>query len=385
MNTIKPPEKIDRRLYYLDALRVIAVLLLVPFHVGLIYAPFFLFIIPGDERSRLIGGVVVAFLHIWHMPLFFLISGAAARFSLAKRTVTGYLSERVTRLFIPLLVGMAVAIAPQRYIELRWWIDLEQSYFEWYPQFWTTGFVPEGNLTWHHLWFLVYLFTYSLITLPLLAWLRGDRGQRLIAGLTARLRGPLGPLLLMVPTLLTEWIFRARWPGYQNLIDDWANFTLYLWFFVAGYLIITDADLMARIKRGRRAWLALALPPTAAIVAAVTLTGERLTFAYTDPLYAVYVVGITLATWGWVLAALGYGQVWLNRETPLLRYTRRVAYPFYIVHQAWIVWLAFLVVPLSWSIAAQFALIAAGTVLLSGLSADLIHRIPGVRLLFGVK
>jgi surface polysaccharide O-acyltransferase-like enzyme len=210
-------------------------------------------------------------------------------------------------------------------------------------------------------------------------WLRGRQAAE---GAFRWLRKPLGPLLLMLPTLVTEFALRARWPGYQNLVDDWANFTLYLWFFVAGYLIVSDRGVRARIRAGRRAWLALALPPTLLIVAVVTVTGQRVQFAYDDPLYGGFVLAVTVAAWGWVLAAWGYGAVWLNQPTDFLR---QVAYPFYIVHQGWVVLLAFYVVPLGWSVAGQFAAIALGTVLLSAASAELIRRVPGVRLLFGVK
>jgi hypothetical protein len=39
---------------------------------------------------------------------------------------------------------------------------------------------PEGNFSYHHLWFLAYLLVYSFLALPLFAALRTERGGEFI-------------------------------------------------------------------------------------------------------------------------------------------------------------------------------------------------------------
>jgi surface polysaccharide O-acyltransferase-like enzyme len=86
------------------------------------------------------------------------------------------------------------------------------------------------RFTWSHLWFLVYLFTFTVLYLPLFRWLLAHRGR--LAGVSVvRLYAPLVPLVLVQTTL------RFRWPGVQNLYDDWANFTYYSLFFILGFLL----------------------------------------------------------------------------------------------------------------------------------------------------
>ena len=62
-----------------------AVLLLLVFHTGLIFTPFYHFVVESKEKSMFVGVFAAGFLHLWHMPLFFLISGMSAWFALGKR------------------------------------------------------------------------------------------------------------------------------------------------------------------------------------------------------------------------------------------------------------------------------------------------------------
>jgi glucans biosynthesis protein C len=61
-----------------------------------------------------------------------------------------------------------------------------------------------------------------------------------------------------------EAVFRPGWPGFQNLFDDWANFTVYLSLFVLGRLAGDRPRLVAAAERGRFAALALGLVAYAA-------------------------------------------------------------------------------------------------------------------------
>jgi glucan biosynthesis protein C len=74
---------------------------------------------------------------------------------------------------------MLLVIPPQVYFErIGTWmprrmrpIDFHGSFIEFYPHIFD-GVYPNGNFSWHHLWFLVYLFMFSLVALPLALPLR---------------------------------------------------------------------------------------------------------------------------------------------------------------------------------------------------------------------
>ncbi|MHC5733236.1 MAG: acyltransferase family protein, partial [Nostoc sp.] len=77
----------QERHYDLDWLRVLAVLLLIYFHAAAVFYQGELgdFYIKNDLPSPVLGWFIF-FVHQWHMPLFFFISGAASWFSLQLRT-----------------------------------------------------------------------------------------------------------------------------------------------------------------------------------------------------------------------------------------------------------------------------------------------------------
>ena len=97
----------QERRYDLDWLRVFGVLLLVPFHVALIFVlnPNSIMYIKDVVNSPVLDEAA-GFVHMWHMPLLFMISGGATYFALGFRSAGQYIRERFLRLFIPFLFGV---------------------------------------------------------------------------------------------------------------------------------------------------------------------------------------------------------------------------------------------------------------------------------------
>lgn len=95
----KPERRCD-----IDWLRILAVLLLIPFHTARIFDPFDPFYVKNAERSTALGYGAIKVLHPWHMPLLFLLAGAATWFAIGFRSGGQYVRERFTRLLV--LFGM---------------------------------------------------------------------------------------------------------------------------------------------------------------------------------------------------------------------------------------------------------------------------------------
>lgn len=117
------------RLHFIDWLRVLAVLLLFPFHTSRVFnlgAPFYV------KSAYLYHALnwVIRFINIWHMPLLFLLAGASTYFALRKRTPGRYAGERVTRLFVPLLFGWLVLIPPQTWYGARFNSGYARSFWQ---------------------------------------------------------------------------------------------------------------------------------------------------------------------------------------------------------------------------------------------------------------
>lgn len=179
----------------IDWLRVVAVYLLFVFHVGKIFDPAPFYHLRNADLSFTML-VLCGFIGLWHMPLFFLLAGWSAVASLQTRGNRTFVVERVRKLAIPLLAGSALLGPPIKYLELRGGLDLNHAglwvaaplqagfqtvipsglplarpFDESFLAFLPTFFTRLDRFTWAHLWFLAYLFTLTLLYLPVFRWL----------------------------------------------------------------------------------------------------------------------------------------------------------------------------------------------------------------------
>ena len=377
-----------RRHYDIDILRVGAVL------IGLLYHSFR----PFDLEDWHIKNAQVSewfdlfglLLTQWRMPLLFLLAGAGTYFALGFRGGGQYAGERVRRLLLPLIVGMLVLIPPQIYVErISAWavnrtspIDFAGSYLDFYPLVFTTGVYPDGNLSWHHLWFLAYLFIFSLVALPLFLALRRPAGRRALDRVANALTGRLGIFLLALPLIAVEVILRPRFGDTKALIGDWANLAHYGILFVYGYLLMADDRFGRALERYRRVALVLAVVTTLGRIAWLATGAD---FAPSSPEFALLRAFRTTTEWFCLVAALGYGRAYLNRPLPGLRWAAEISYPFYIWHQTVIVVIAYFVVQWDAGLAPKFLVLSLTSLLVTVALCELVRRLTLVRPLFGLK
>jgi peptidoglycan/LPS O-acetylase OafA/YrhL len=352
------------RRHDLDWLRIMAVLLLIPFHSARVFDVFDAFYVKNGARSGGLSWGVIAFLDPWQMPLLFVLAGAATWLALARRSAGGYVAERAKRLLIPFLFGLLVIVPPQAYLARAF----RGRGFS-LADYW--GFRGEvgdytGAWTMGHLWFIAYLFVFSLIALPLLVrWRRRPVGARWL--LFAM------PILLMIANDLP-----APKDGPQN---PWYSLLL----FVGGFLLFADPRAQLLIHR---AWKPLL------VVAATSMTTVLL--VWHSGADATWVdnslpdVGFSFLeqvnVWIWVLALLAAGHALLDRENRVLRYANEGAYPFYLLHQTVILAVAYVVVRWDLGVWPKYAVVVAVSFMLTlGLYEIAVRRWDATRFLFGMK
>ena len=91
------------------------------------------------------------------------------------------------------------------------------------------GFTPIwfGALG-YHLWFLGFLFSFSILGLPICLWLKGDRGQRFTCWLARMCEHRGAILLFFIPLAMTRLALHPFYPQEHN----WADFVVQMTFFV---------------------------------------------------------------------------------------------------------------------------------------------------------
>ncbi len=156
--TSPTPDRRPKRRHYLDAIRVSAILLLIPYHAARYVQKGF-----GEDR---IVDAAVWFVHTWHMPLFFAISGFLAATALRRSGAVRQVRSRLRRLGVPLVIGMLTVVPLANFFVIEaaaiWSRDQKV------PVKRELAFDHVFNTTPQHLWFIDYLLVISLLALG--AW-----------------------------------------------------------------------------------------------------------------------------------------------------------------------------------------------------------------------
>ncbi|UCE40669.1 MAG: acyltransferase family protein [Candidatus Aminicenantes bacterium] len=327
--------------------------------------------------------VFVGVLVQWIMPIFFVLSGMSSQFALNFRSAGQYLEERFKRLFIPLFFGIFILIPPQVYIERFTNDQFNGSFFQFYPQYFDGWYGFGGNFAWMglHLWFLLILFLFSLLTLPFLLSLKKKAAGLLIHGFSSFFEKSGTILLWILPLALMEFLFHPDGLGQRNF-GGW-NVFVYLVFFLYGYLLASDERYKRSVEKQRVIFLALAAITTL-IGYYIRRSGASPSFGSLD--YFWISLFRSFNSWVWVLAILGIGSRHLTFRNRLLKYGNVAVLPFYILHQSVIVVFGFFF--LEWNTAVMPKYLVLSTV--SFITIMLVYefcvkRLGLLRFLFGMK
>lgn len=348
---------------FLDNLRFLAVLLLFPYHTFMVYNSFGeSFYVKGPEVAVTSG--IIAAIWPWLMPLMFMIAGISSYYALQKRTARDYIRERVLRLLIPLLAGIALLVPVQTYIAEVFHNGYSGGYLAQYALFFTkptdlTGY--HGGFTPAHLWFILYLFPISLIALPVMRLMikSGQNRSRDI---------PLGLLLLffLIPSVS------------QIVLDiNGKSFGEYLAFFLLGFIILARDDIQEKLKKHCLFLSGLSLLCMATYAWLGPDISRASAVAY-EALYGFY-------AWVMILAILGLGKRYLDFSNPYTDYLSSASFPVYVFHQQWVVVTAYFALRLSDSILLQMLCIILGSAALTFATYEAFRRMRVTRFLFGIK
>jgi hypothetical protein len=301
----------------------------------------------------------------WIMPLFMLLAGVSAFYSLGRRHNREYIVERVKRVLIPLVAGVLILVPPQVYLERRFRGQFNGNFFQFYPHFFE-GIYPQGNFSWHHLWFLAHLIVYSIIALPLFRFWQHRRGERTLETLSRICSSRHGLLWLALPLVLERMLLWPIFVERHMLTSDWSNNAILFVAYIYGFILAATPRLGEAIDAQWRWTAGLALTLTGGLVFG-TLSGvlpSQIPQPYAWSYVAFWIL-YSVGAWAWVVTMLGLGRKWLTRETADLRYGREIGYEWYLLHQTVIVAAAYWIV--RWHVGlleqfiAIFAVSACGT------------------------
>ena len=371
----------------LDWIRVGAFFLLILYHVGMFYVPWD-FHVKSPHPVEWLEPVMML-TNPWRLTLLFLVSGAATRFMADKASAGGLAKARVARLFPPLVLAVFVIVPPQSYYEIVEKLGYSGSFLDFYGKYvtasghWRPNGQPLITPTYNHMWFVVYLLAYSLILAGLL-WLARPSLARAQAGLE---RGLGGWGLLVWPALFLVALRVTLFPVFgitHALVDDWYNHALSFSVFLFGFLTAKSAVVKAGFIRAR--WPAVAMAVLGyGVYASVRWAYRADDAAPSLAVQALAQVAYGLNQWGAIAAILGFGAKHLTRGGPVLTYLTLGVFPFYIIHQTFIVAAGHHLAKLGLPQGLEALILVAGTFACCFATYEIVRRVAVLRPLFGLK
>lgn len=371
------------RHYGMDWLRIAAFALLIGYHVGMAFVPWG-WHVKWAEISEIARLPMLA-LNGWRLALLFVVSGYASAALLAKSARGRFLASRTARLLVPTIFAMAVIVPPQVWIDLTFNHDYVRSFVG----FWREDYFRFGAIdglvmpTWQHLWFVVYLFAYTLVVVGLHALLPGSVRRRIVAAFGHVLGSPWLLCALPVAWILmrTLWLF----PGAEDthaLVDDLPAHWIFLPALLFGFLLRHSGRVWDAI---RACWRPAGVIAVFATIAMLVPEGAMSDRAWPVWLVIGYIILRAMQAWLVIVALLGIADRYLNRDAPARAMLNEAVFPFYIIHQTIIVVFVWYLRPVAMPAFVAFLLTVAVTALGCWLFYRVGREIPVLRLLIGLK
>lgn len=372
------------RLYWVDHLRTLVIILVVNMHACVTYSHVGDWYAMSPIEPPL--GVKLPFI-LWQghlqsffMGLLFFVSGYFVHASIARRGPKSFMRERWLRLGLPTLLYMLV-IHPFIVRGLNPWNATFAPPFDYYVQYVRSGrFIGSSG----PLWFAATLLLFSGITAvwrtlrPALASSTTNRGAPTIA-----------QLWIFAHSLgVATFLVRLVQPIGTNVLNlQLCFFVQYVAAFIAGLNAARFGWLLplATSEQARRAgWLAIVCGPV--LLLTITMLGAR----GVDKLESVFFGGwhwqaFGLALWeqltgvGLSLGLIALFSQRMNRDSAPLRWLADRSFAVYVLHAPILVGLFMLFRPLPANPIALATLLTLTGLVASYLVADLVRRLPGLR------
>ena len=352
------------RKHYIDNLRSIAILILIPYHAAMAWNTW------GEPNymmlgtSRILSSFIVAF-SPFLMPLLFLLAGMSTRYALVKRSTGQYIVERVKRLLVPLIFGTAVFMPVMTFIADKYNCGYKGSFVSHYSVFFSrftdlTG--ADGGFSFGQFWFLLYLFVISLICVGIIAL------QKKITPKTDA-NPPIWLILLL--GLPLPFIGGLLEIGGKSLVE-------FIYIFLLGYYVFANDKVVDKISRFKYIFLAVGIISGITNIYLFIWSGKSLDVINTVTNY--------LTEWFMILALIGIGKDLLNQSGKISAFLSQRSFAIFSIHYVPIVLMQYLVSGIFMSDSAMMYLVPVlFAYVVTFIISEVFVRIPLLSFLIGVK
>ena len=374
----------QERQYFLDWVRVLAFAFLIFYHTAMMFVNWEFHIESGHNSVFLKSIMILT--SKWRLDILFIVSGVAISFMITKMSIKSFTWQRIIKLYIPLLFAIAAIVAPQSYFEAIQKEVFDGSYW----QFWTSHYFSfswdERMIapfpTYNHMWYVLYLFHYTIVLIPVYYFVNGKFGGKCLTKFEAWLSQK--SRIIWVPLIIYLSIFFSNSDHDVNhaFFNDWYAHNIFLLAVIMGLLFARMPEVWRAFENNRHISLGIAVASYCCLLA-LFLVPES--FKLTDTKLPWGILSV-IVKWSWIALLIGYSKKYLNFTNEKLRYCNELIYPFFILHQTVIIAFGYYVIDWGMSGIMEFCVIVIGTFVICGLLYELlIKRVRVLRFLFGLK
>lgn len=352
---------------YIDNLRNFTILLLFPVHTFMVWNDFGSRFYVWLGENRLLSTLIVL-VNPWFMPLLFVLAGISARYALEQRSRREFVRQRAKKLLLPFLGGLLLSVPFQSLFARKFFQGYDSGLVSHWRYFFThlTDFSGyDGAFTPGHLWFILFLFLISLVSLVIFRLLPQLPIPQFYKAKGAEGRGAAIPFVGLLLLFLPVWL--------MYYLGNFGGFSLgkSLALFLLGYYFLSQDNVLECLEQ-HTGWL-LSLWIAATVLSALLYYR----FAYYGDLW------VNLVGWLSILSLLVLGKRFLNKSTRATKYLNRMSYPIYLLHQTILVALAYYMAQMPLPLPALAASICIGSLLLTLAACHLLRQIPLLQRLAG--
>ena len=370
----------NQRLHSMDNLRALAMLAGVFFHAALAYSPIAQPFFPTADRSNSAWvDLPIWFLHLFRMPLFFVVAGFFTALQVQRKGIGGMLRSRWVRVGIPFLVFLPIvhmAISADTLHAART-VAHPSPLLGFIRDLLAMGPLPSMPPGSGHLWFLYYLLLFCV-----LAWVARALG---LGGLMARLAAVpprwllIGMPLLVLPSLAA---MPVPHPAPESLLPQFWAIGNFGTFFLLGAVIQQHPLLIERMQRHAVWLLAASLVLYATFMWILDGSGRVATLSAGHLFLAI--LEATISVWMTVVC-VALGRMFLERSSRVMRYLAGASYWIYLAHLPVLLAIQYRLMDLPWHWSAKLALSIVATLALCVLAFELLVQRTVLRRLVGTS
>ncbi|MCP4760858.1 MAG: acyltransferase family protein, partial [archaeon] len=248
------------------------------------------------------------------------------------------------------------------------------TFFEFYPHYFEGIYGRGGNFPVEglHLWFLLLLFIYSMVALPLFVYFRKEENLPKLSKVALFFKKKGSLYLLIIPGIFIEILkpfpIIGSFGGY--------NFISLFLFYCIGFLFASSQEEFKKTieNHNKIAWVVGIISTIFIPVILLLLDENQILF---------WIFGMTYA-WSFIIIILGWGSKHLNKNHKSRKFLNEFAMPFYIVHQTIIIIIGYYVVQTTMSIFLKYIIILCTSFIIIVPIVLLIRKINFLRFLFGL-